>query len=101
MAGKIVMCPKCGKNFEDTDEEFEQSGVRPLCPECKAKANGKFARIRRTISEKAGAAGQAIAETYKEIGSSLLEKTGSMRQAASERYRAKQERKAQARAAEQ
>ena len=101
MAGKIVMCHKCGKNFEDTDGEFEQSEAKPVCPECKAKANGKFARISRAISEKAGAAGQAIAETYKEIGGSLLDKTGSLRQAASEKYRARQEHKAQEKAEEQ
>ena len=94
------MCSKCGNKFEDIDGVSEQLGVRPICPECKAKA-GKLLRIAVTIGEKAGDAGRAIADTYKEIGGELLKKARTMRQAASEIYRERQDSKAQERAARQ
>lgn len=97
MADKIVMCPKCGKNFVDIDGVSEHLGEKPICPECKAKA-GRFLRIIVAIAEKAGAAGQAIAETYKELGGELLEKANTMRHTASDIYRERQESKAQERA---
>lgn len=101
MAVKTVKCKKCGKEFE-TKGVFSKLRLTSLCPECRAELSGKVRRAGSFIAKTARSAGHSIAETYSEIGGPIAARAGEIGReithAASDMYKARQERKAQEKA---